>query len=186
MDTQILEAINYIRNVSKKKVTIDRIVTYLNNTGASKPNLKQMQTKDINENYKPLISLSSDSPDFSIIQDDVCITPQVDCDVVSATANRVIPTPISDPTIATPNIGSFVTPCTLQPFHSGSIISSSFSSQLDSPEAKLCDKIMAMKLFFMDQLQTIKNESLKFAKSEILQPIFIMVQWIVYRPKLSF
>ena len=28
MDTQMLEAISYIRNVSKKKVTIDKIVTY--------------------------------------------------------------------------------------------------------------------------------------------------------------
>ena len=34
MDNQMLEAINYIRNVSKKKVTIDRVVTYLNNAGA--------------------------------------------------------------------------------------------------------------------------------------------------------
>ena len=110
-----------------------------------------------------MITLPSDSPDFSIIQDDVCITPQVDCDVISATTNPVIPTPISDPTIATPNIGSFVTPCTLQPFHSNSVISSSFSSQLDSLEAKLCDKIMAMKSFFMDELQTLKNESLKSA-----------------------
>ena len=168
----MLEAINYIRNVSKKKVTIDRIVTYLNNAGASKwdkesaeANLKEMQTKGIiNENYKPLITLSSDSPGFSIMQDDVCITPQVDCDVISATMNPVIPTPISDATIATPNIGSLVTPCTLQSFHSNSVISSSFSSQLDSLEAKLCDKIMAMKSFFMDELQTIQNETLKSAK----------------------
>ena len=124
-----------------------------------------MQTNDIiKENYKPLITLSSDTPDFSIIQDDVCIIPQVDCDFISATTNPVIPIPISDPTIATLNIGSFVTPCTLQPFHSNSVISSSFSSQLDSLEAKLCDKIMAMKSFFMDELQTIKNESLKSAK----------------------
>ena len=35
MDTQMLEAIDHIRNVSKKKVTIDRIVTYLINAGAS-------------------------------------------------------------------------------------------------------------------------------------------------------
>ena len=62
----MLEAVNYIRNVSKKKVTIDRIVTYLNDAGASnwdkksvEANLKEMQTKGIiNENYKPLISLS--------------------------------------------------------------------------------------------------------------------------------
>ena len=83
-----------------------------------------MQTKGIiNENYKRLITLSLDSPDFSITQDDVCITPSVDCDVISATTNPVIPNPISDPTILTPNIGSFVTPCTLQPFHSNPVIS---------------------------------------------------------------
>ena len=100
----------------------------------------------------------------SIIQDDVCITPLADCDVSSATTNPVIPTPMSDPTIATPNIESIVTPCTLQPFHSNSVVSSSFSSQLDSVEGKLCDKIMAMKSFFMDELQAIKNESVKSAK----------------------
>ena len=86
MDTQMLEAINYIRNVSKKKVTIDKIITYLNNAGASnqdkelvEANLKEMLTKGIiNENYKPLITLSSYSPDFCVIQDDVCITSHLD------------------------------------------------------------------------------------------------------------
>ena len=60
----MLEAINYIRNVSKKKVTIDKIVTYLNNAGASNwdkesvvANLEEMETKGIiNENYKPLVT----------------------------------------------------------------------------------------------------------------------------------
>ena len=179
----MLEAINYIRNVSKKKVTIDKIVSYLNNAVASdwdkesvEANLKEVQTKGVvNENYKPLISLSSDSPNFSIIQD-VCITPQVESDVISAATNPVMPTPLSYPTIATPNKGSFVTPFTFQTFYSNSVISSSFSSQLDSLEAKLCDKIMAMKSFFLDELQTVKNESLKSAKIRKLQIILIMVQ----------
>ena len=35
MDTQMLEVINYIRNVNKKKVTIDRIVTYVKNAVVS-------------------------------------------------------------------------------------------------------------------------------------------------------
>ena len=52
--------------------------------------------------YKPLITLSSDSLDFSIIQDHVCIALQLDRDVISETANPVIPTHISDPPIATP------------------------------------------------------------------------------------
>ena len=145
----MLEAINYNRNVSKKKVTIDKIVTYLNNAGASnwdkdslEANLKEMQTKDIiNENQKPLITLSSDSPHFSVIQDDVCIKPQVYCDVISAKTNPVILIHISDPTIATPNIGSYISPCTPQRFHSNAVFSSLFSLQLDSLEAKLCDKV---------------------------------------------
>ena len=104
-----------------------------------------MQTKGIfNENYKPLITSSLDSPDFSMIQDDVFITPQVDCDVISATTKPVILTHMSDPANATPNIRSFATPYTPQPFHSNSVISSLFSSKLDALEAKLSGKIIAM------------------------------------------
>ena len=45
-------------------------------------NMKEMQSKGIiNENYKLLITLPSDSPDFLIIED-VCITLQVDGDVL--------------------------------------------------------------------------------------------------------
>ena len=43
MDTQILEEINYIRNISKKKVTIDKIVTYLINAGASNWNKESVE-----------------------------------------------------------------------------------------------------------------------------------------------
>ena len=172
IDTQMLEAINYIRNVSKKKVTIDKIAFFLNNAGELnwdkelvEANLSEKQRKGIiNENYKPLITLSSDSHDVSIIQDDICVTPQVDCDAIRATTNSVISTHIPDPTVATPNIGSFVSPCTRQQFHSNSVISSSFSLELDSLETKLFDKIMTMKSFFMDELQK-KNESLASAKN---------------------
>ena len=50
----MLEAIDYIGNIRKKKVTKDKIVTYLNNAGASnwdkesvEGNLKEMQTRGI-------------------------------------------------------------------------------------------------------------------------------------------
>ena len=164
MDTQVLKAINYIRNISKKEVT------YLNNAGASnwdkesvEANLKEIQTKSIiKENDKPLITLSSNSSNVSVIQDDVFLTSQeVDCCVISATANLVIPAHTSDPAI---NTGSFVTLCTPRPFHSNSVISSLFSLKLDSLAAELCGKSMAIKSFFMDELNTIKNESLRSAK----------------------
>ena len=73
---------------------------------------------------------------------------------------------ISDPGISTPNIRSIVTPCRPLQFHLNSVISSLFSSQLDSLLGKtICERIMAMKSFFMDELQTMKNnESLPFAK----------------------
>ena len=120
--------------------------------------MKETQTKGIiNENYKPLIAMPSHCPNSTI--QDVCITPQVDHDVISSSTNLVIPTHTSDPAIATPNIGSFVIPGTPQPFHSNSIVSSSFSSKLDSHESKLYGKIMAMKPFFIYELHTIKNES---------------------------
>ena len=86
-----------------------------------------------------------------------------DCDVISATTNPVIPTPISDPH----NYCYSKYRIICNSLHTSAVSlnsSSSFSSQLDSLEAKLCDKIMAMKSFFMDELQTIKNESLKSAK----------------------
>ena len=167
MDTQVLKAINYIRNISKKEVT------YLNNAGASnwdkesvEANLKEIQTKSIiKENDKPLITLSSNSSNVSVIQDDVFLTSQeVDCCVISATANLVIPAHRSDPAIAALNTGSFVTLCTPRPFHSNSVISSLFSLKLDSLAAELCGKSMAIKSFFMDELNTIKNESLRSAK----------------------
>ena len=76
MDTQVLKAINYIRNISKKEVTC------LNNAGASnwdkesvEANLKEIQTKSIiKENDEPLITLSSNSSNVSVIQDDVFLT----------------------------------------------------------------------------------------------------------------
>ena len=66
MDTQMLEGINYIRNVSKRKMAIDKIATYLNNAVASdwdkesvKANLKEMQTEDIiNKNNRSCGALS--------------------------------------------------------------------------------------------------------------------------------
>ena len=123
-----------------------------------------MQTKGIIDgNYKALITLSSDSSDFSVIQDDACIEPQVDQDVISGLTHPVIPTHICDQAIA----------------NSNSVISSSFSS-------KLYGKIMAMKSFFMDELHTIKNESLTLTKSGMLLLTLIMVQYIIHKSKLSF
>ena len=62
MDNLILEAIQCISKISKKKVTEDSISTYLNNKGAhnidNKPiieTLKQLQGKGlINQLYKPI------------------------------------------------------------------------------------------------------------------------------------
>ena len=89
---------------------------------------------------------------------------QVDQGIINATMNPVIPTHIPDPAVASPNIGSFLTPCTTPPFHSNSVTNSSFSSKLDSLETKQCGKIMAMKSFFVDELHTIKNGSLTSTK----------------------
>ena len=62
MDNLILEAIQYISKISKKKVTEDSISTYLNNKGAHNIDnksiieiLKQLQGKGlINQLYRPI------------------------------------------------------------------------------------------------------------------------------------
>ena len=181
----MLEAINYIGNVSKKIVTIDKIaiylniviyLIYLNNGGASnwdkesvEANLKEMQTKGIiDASYKSFDSIFVRLSQFFDHTGWCLYYTSGRLWHVSATANPVIPTHISDLAIATLNIGSFVTHCTPHPFYSSSVSSSSFSSQLDSLEAKLCDTIMAMESFFMDELQTINNELLTSPKSKTL------------------
>ena len=81
MYIQVLKAIGFVRNISNKTVTIDQIVMHRNNICASnkdtesvEANLKEMQTKSIiNEYYKYLLTLPSN---FTITQDDVCITTQ--------------------------------------------------------------------------------------------------------------
>ena len=90
MDAQMLETIKYIRNVSKKKVTIDKIVTYFNNAGASnwekksvETNMKEMETEGIiNENYKPLVT------DFA---EETQISSQIDDFTNSDTKKMIIP-----------------------------------------------------------------------------------------------
>ena len=90
MDAQMLETIKYIRNVSKKKVTIDKIVTYFNNAGASnwekksvETNMKEMETEGIiNENYKPLVT------DFA---EETQISSQIDDFTNSGTKKMIIP-----------------------------------------------------------------------------------------------
>ena len=62
MENQILEAINHIKNISKKKITIDRIVAQLDNSAAAnwdlesiKSCLNEMTAKGIiDERYKLL------------------------------------------------------------------------------------------------------------------------------------
>ena len=82
---------------------------------SAEASLAEIQTKGIVDENKSSITMSLDSPDFSIMQD-------------AATA--------------TPNVVSFVTFCTPQPFHSKSFISPAFSSKLDSLEVKQYDKLL--------------------------------------------
>ena len=71
MDNLILEAIQYISKISKKKVTEDSISTYLNNKGAHNIDnksvieiLKQLQGKGlINQLYRPIdTAITSKAP----------------------------------------------------------------------------------------------------------------------------
>ena len=147
-------------------------MTHLNNDGASnwdkesiEANWEEIQTNVINKKYKPFITLSSDSLNFSVTQDDHFTTPQeVDYGVITATIKPAITSQISVPAIATLQTRSFISPCTLRSFHSNSVVSLLFCSKLDSLTTKAYSKRMPMKSFFIDELHTIKNDSLRSAK----------------------
>ena len=110
MDTQMLELINYIRNVTKKKVTIDKIVTYLNKAGASnwnkesiEANLKEMETKGIiNENYESLVTH---------FIEEIQISSQIDSYTNSDTEKMIIPeiqvTPLINKETNTPSYSGY-------------------------------------------------------------------------------
>ena len=76
--------------------------------------------------------------------------------------NRSIATPMNRTLPPTSSAGSNITPINTQ--HLLSVNSPSLNTKLESLESKLCGKIMAMESYFIEELQSLKND----------KPIFLM------------
>ena len=64
MENQILEAISYIKNVSKKSPTADNILNHISKTSASNSDLSF-----VNETIKELIAENKINDNFKIIEE---------------------------------------------------------------------------------------------------------------------
>ena len=170
MDNLILEAIQYISKISKKKVTEDSISTYLSNKGVHNIDnksiieiLKQLQGKGlINQLYRPIDTAvtskgphptTSQSVISSIAENHVHDTS--DNDIVTSIndiINKTIPS-INTSLPATPMAGINTTPRVLTKGNS------SLNAKFESLESKLHGEIIAIKLYFTDELRSLKNET---------------------------
>ena len=176
MESSILEAINYVSRVRKQKVTIDSIFSFLNSRGATNLDnvsiatlLKEMQADGlINKHNRPIntdTTLTTPTPP----QVEICTVPEnqesqnngnsINDSSVSM-INRSIATPMNRTLPPTPSAGSNITPINTQRLLS--VNSPSLNTKLESLESKLGGKIMAMKSYFIEELQLLKNNKPTF------------------------
>ena len=164
MEKLILEAVNYVSKISKRKVTSDSIANYINKNGAHNidynsitETLEQMQRKGlINKLCRPTetshitpttsqsIPLQHKTPPDTDIHSCANINDSINKSIQSSTNKSLTATPFAQQT-TTPRILSMG--------------NSSLNTKLESLESKLCGKIMAMKSHFMDELRILKQEN---------------------------
>ena len=170
MDNLILEAIQYISKISKKKVTEDSISTYLNNKGAHNIDnksiieiLKQLQGKGlINQLYRPIdTAITSKAPHSTTSQS--VISPIAENYVNDTSDNDII---TGDNDIINKSIPSISRslPATLMPGINATprvltIGNSSLNANFQPLESKLYREIISVKSYFIDELRSLKNET---------------------------
>ena len=170
IDNLILEAIQYISKISKKKGTEDSISTYLNNKGVHNIDnksvieiLKQLQGKGlINQLYRPIdTAITSKAPHSTNSQSVISTIAEnhvhdtSDNDIVTS-VNDIINKPI-------PSINRSL-PATLMcgintPPRVLSTGNSSLNAKFESLESKLYAEIIVIKSYFTDEFRSLKNET---------------------------
>ena len=155
MENILLEAINYVSNISRQNVTVNndkRGPNNLDNEVIIKT-LQEMQAKGLikksNRLMSPKTPVSNPSPaqvspypvnDTSIINDSI-----------NKSLNKSIPPSINRSLPQTPIANVNTTPRLL------SINNSTLNAKLESLESKLYGKIIAMKSYFTNELQSLKK-----------------------------
>ena len=150
MENILLEAINYVSNISRQKVTVDNISTFLDNRGPNNldneviiKTLQEMQAKGLINKSNRLISpktpVSNPSP-AQVSPDPVNDTSIIN-DSINKSPNKSIPPSINRSLPPTPIANVNTTPSLL------SINNSTLNAKLESLESKLYAKIIAMASF---------------------------------------
>ena len=152
MENILLEAINYVSNISRQKVTVDNISTFLDKRGPNNldnevimKTLQEMQAKGLINKSNRLISpkapVSKPSP-VQVSPDPVNDTSIIN-DSINKSLNKSIP----------PSINRSLPPTPI------SISNSTLNAKLESLDSKLYGKIIAVKSYFTNELQSLKNET---------------------------
>ena len=158
MENSILEAINYVSKISRQKVTVESISAFLNKKGPSNIEdhyimeaLKDMQDKGVINKYNRLINLKSPQP--TEIPTTAKKVNVANIRSINDSMNETFPLLPNRSLPTTPPSTANTTPRLF------SIDNSTLNSKLESLELKLHGKIVAMKQFFMDELQSLKRET---------------------------
>ena len=148
MENSILEAINYVSKISRQKVTVGPINIedhYIMEA------LKDMQDKGVINKYNRLINLKSPQPtEIPTTAEKVNVA---NIRSINDSISKTFPLLPSRSLPTTPPTTANTTPRLF------SIDNSTLNSKLESLESKLHGKIVAMKQFFMDELQSLKRET---------------------------
>ena len=160
MENLILEAINYVSKISRQKVTVESISTFLNKKGPTNINdhfitetLKDMQSKGIINKYNRPINLKSPEPSEPSEPTTAEKGNVVNTRNINNSLNKTFPLVPNRSLPATPVPIANTTPRLF------SIDNVALNSKLESLESKLYGKIVAMKQFLMDELQSLKRET---------------------------
>ena len=158
MENSILEAINYVSKISRQKVTVESISAFLNKKGPSNIEdhyimeaIKDMQDKGVINKYNRLMNLKSPQPTEMPTTAEKVNVANIRC--INDSMNKTFPLLPNRSLPTTPPTTANTTPCLF------SIDNSTLNSKLESLESKLHGKIVAMKQFFMDELQSLKRET---------------------------
>ena len=158
MENSILEAINYVSKISRQKVTVESISTFLNKKGPSNIKdhyimeaLKDMQDKGVINKYNRFINLKSPQPTEKPTTAEKVNVANIRS--INDSMNKTFPLLPTRSLPTTPPTTANTTPRLF------SIDNSTLNSKLESLESKLHDKIVAMKRFFIDELQSLKCET---------------------------
>ena len=153
-----MKQLTNVSKISRQKVTVESISTFLNKRGLSNVEdhyimeaLKDMQDKGVINKYNRPINLKSPQPtEIPTTAEKVNVA---NIRSINYSMNKTFPLLQNRSLPKTPPTTANTTPRLF------SIDYSTLNSKLESLESKLHCKIVAMKQFFMDELQSLKRET---------------------------